>query len=90
MQQELINEIIDDEKYLNNEIFLDYVKHQNPSFLVKDLFSAKQNKKGKLVNYISNGLTDLRNNINRKKITENESPKKVVDIVEKVLDFNKQ
>ena len=35
-------------------------------------------------------MIGLRNNINRKEIPENENPKKVVDIVEKILDFNKQ
>ena len=35
-------------------------------------------------------MIDLRNYINRKKIPENEIPKKVLEIVEKILDFNKQ
>ena len=35
-------------------------------------------------------MTDLRNEINRKKNPEHENPKKVADIVEKLLDFNKQ
>ena len=35
-------------------------------------------------------MINLRNDINRKKIPEKENPKKVVDIVEKTLDFNKQ
>ena len=42
-----------------------YFKHQNPSFLVKDLISAKQIKNEKLANDINNQLTDLRNVINR-------------------------
>ena len=35
-------------------------------------------------------MIDLRNDINSKEIPENENPKKVVDIVEKSLYFNKQ
>ena len=35
-------------------------------------------------------MIDLRNDINIKEIPESENPKKVVDIVEKILDFNKQ
>ena len=31
-------------------------------------------------------MIDLRNNIDRKEIPENENPKKVVEIVEKILD----
>ena len=82
LQQEFLNEIIADKKDINNEIFSQYFKYQNPSFLVKDLISAKQNKNEKLVNSINNGLIDLRNNINRKEIPENE---KVANIGEKSL-----
>ena len=35
-------------------------------------------------------MIDLRNSINNEEITENENPKKVVNIVEKILDLNKQ
>ena len=35
-------------------------------------------------------MIDLRNNIYRKQIPENENPKKVVNIVEENLDVNKQ
>ena len=85
-----MNEIIADKKEINNEIFLSYFNYQNPSLLVKDLTSAKQNKNEKLINNINNELIDLRNDINRKEIPENEDPKKVTNIVEKILDFNKQ
>ena len=78
-----MNKIIADKKDTRIEIFLDYFKYQNRSFFVKDLISANQNKNEKLVNSINNGLIDLRNNINRKEIPENESPKKVVNIFEK-------
>ena len=90
MQQEFIDEIITAKKDINNEVFLDYFKYQNPSFLVKDLISAKQNKNEKLVNIINNRLIDLRNGINRKEIPENENWKKVVNIIEKIPKFNKQ
>ena len=89
-QEEFTNEIIDDKKNRSNQIFLGYFKYQNPSFLVKDVSSAKQNKNEKLLTNINNGLTDLRNDINRKEIPENENPKKLADIVEKIVDFNKQ
>ena len=49
-----MNEITADEKDINNEIFLDYFKYQNPQFLVKDLICAKQNKNEKFVNNINN------------------------------------
>ena len=85
-----MNEIIADEKDKNNEIFSNYFKYRNPWFLVKDLISAKQNKNKKLVNNINNGSIDLRNNINRKEVPENGNPEKIDNIVEKILDFNKQ
>ena len=85
-----MNEIIADEKDINNEILENYLNYQNPSFLVKDLIGSKQNKNENLVNNINNEKIDLIKDINRKEIPENENPKKVADIVEKIIDFNKQ
>ena len=62
---------------------MNYFNYRNPLLLIKDLISAKQNKNEKLVNNINNGLIDLRKDINRKEIPENENPKKILDIVEK-------
>ena len=39
-----INKIINDEKGINNEIFNDYFRYQNPSFLAKDLIKTDQSK----------------------------------------------
>ena len=47
------------------------------------MISAKQNNNEKLVNNINKGLIDLRNDMNRKKIPENENPKKLADILKK-------
>ena len=68
-----------------------YFRYHNLLLLINNLISAKQNKNEKLIyNYnINKRLTDLRNNINRKEISENEIPKKVADIVEKILEFHK-
>ena len=44
----------------------------------------------KLVNNVNDGMNDLINATIRKEIPENENPKKVVNIVEKIFDFNKQ
>ena len=56
-------------------------------FLPKDLFKAKNNT---LVNNINDALIDLRNSIIKWAIPENENSNKIVDIIEQVLDFNKQ
>ena len=66
------------------------MKYQNPSFLAKDLFRATQAKNEQLLNNVKDGLIDLRNSIIKKEIPENENPNKIVDIVEKLLDCNKQ
>ena len=85
-----MNEIIANEKDVDNEVFLNYFKYQNPSFLAKDLIRAMQAKSEQLVNDVNLALTDLRKAINRKEIPENENPKKGVHIVEKILNFKKQ
>ena len=90
MQQEFKNEIIADEKYINDQIFWNYVKYQNPLFLVNHLIRVKKDKIMKLVNNVNDGMNDLINATIRKEIPENENPKKVVNIVEKIFDFNKQ
>ena len=59
---------------------------QNPSFLVKGLIRVKQSKNEQLVNNIHDKLIDLRKAIDKKEILENENPKGIADIVEKILD----
>ena len=90
LQQEFINEIIANEKDINDEIFWNSFKYQNPSLLTNDSIRAAQAKNGQLLNNVNNGLIDLRNAIIRKDIPANENPNKIVHIVEKILDFNKQ
>ena len=60
-----MSEIIAGKKDINNKIFLNYFRYQNPLFLVRDLISAEQDKNEKLVNNINDGLIDLRNSVNR-------------------------
>ena len=57
--------------------------------LVKKLIRAKQAKNEQLVNDINDKLIGLRNAIIKNEIPENENPNKLVDIIEKMLDFNK-
>ena len=90
LQQEFINEVIADKKDKNEKIFWNYFKYQNPLFLAKDLLRAKKAKNEQLENNINDGLIDLRNANIRKEFPENEIPNKIVGIVEKVFDFNKQ
>ena len=76
-----MSEIIAGKKDINNKIFLNYFRYQNPLFLVRDLISAEQDKNEKLVNNINDGLIDLRNSVNRKEIPENKNPEKEVKML---------
>ena len=78
------------EKDINDQTFWNYFKYHNLLFSVKDLIRAKQDKNEKLVNNINDRFIDWRNVVIRKEIPENENPKNVFNIVEKILDFNKQ
>ena len=90
MREEFLNEIKNEEKNINEQIFKEYFGYESPSFLVKDVYEGNQNKNDMIVKYLNESLIDLRNNINIKKLPENENPKKVANIVEKIIDFNKQ
>ena len=70
-------------------MFKTFFCYQTPSHLVKSLYDADKIKNDEM-QHLNNGLNELRNSINSKKVPENENPKKVVNIVEKSLVFNKQ
>ena len=59
-------------------------------FIEKYLIRAKQAKNEQLVDNINDKLIALRNAIIKKEFPENKNPNKIVEIVEKILDFNKQ
>ena len=90
LQQEFMNEIIANENDLNDKILWNYFNYQNPFNLAKDLIGATQAKKEQLLDNVNNEMIGLRNAIFRKQISENENRNKIVEIVKKVLDFNKQ
>ena len=85
-----MNEITDNEKDINDKIILDYFKYQNPSFLAKALIRAMEATNWKFVSYDNGRLVNWGNAINKKQIPEKENPKKVVNIVDNILDFNKR
>ena len=43
-----------------------------------------------IVKHINDALIELKKDINWKKNPKNENPNEIIDIVEKILDFNKQ
>ena len=89
-----LNELITKkETGTNRELFKNYFGFQMPTELLKTLYNLNDTKKNnQLVNTIKIRLNDLKNEI--KKMSEDEikteKPYKTVDIVEKILEFNKQ
>ena len=90
MLEEFLNKIKNEEKNVSEQIFNEFFNYPYPSFLVKDLYEGNQNKNDKIVKNINESLINLRNSINSKEIPENKNLKKVVNIVDHILDFNKQ
>ena len=89
----LIKQKTDGEKDINDEIFRKYFKVQRPSDML--VFLNRTNdaeKKNQLVNLINSGLKDLKEEM--KKMfeieIETEDRESIVNIVEKILKFNKQ
>ena len=79
--------------HVNEEIFQKYFKLQKPSLMYKVLRTLNDKEKNSnLVNMFNSGLKDLKEEIKKmsKEETENERPDEIVNIVEMILDFNKQ
>ena len=90
MRENFFNEIKNEEKSINEEIFNELFNYHYPSFLIKDLYEENKSKNDKIVRNINESLINLRNSINSKEIPENKSPNKIVNIVEIILHFDKQ
>ena len=88
LNKNFVSKIKNDEEKLNTEIFKKYFGYQNPSFLAKDLFKANQVIINQIVSLAFYSNNELRNAVIRKEIPENENPKNIIHIIEKVLEFN--
>ena len=89
----LIKQIIDEETYINDDLFNKYFKFKKPSDMIMLLNKTNDTEKNnKLVNYINSGLKDLKEEITKMSEVEikNEDPELIVEIVEKILKFNKK
>ena len=87
------NELINKEEMgINRELFQKHFKFQMPSAMLKAAYNADSKRKNNLVNVIKSGLEDLKGEIIEMSDDEIEieKPDKIVDIVEKILDFNNQ
>ena len=81
------------ESDINSEIFQKYFSFQRPSDMLKILYTTNDKKKNsKLVNVIKSGLSDLKNETENMSEEEKEieKPNEIVNIVEEILEFNKQ
>ena len=92
-RKDIIKYIENESKGINYELFDSYFNSVVPSVLVKQLYKTKnKTKNNQLVNVIKSGLRDLKDEI--KKMSEDEikieKPHKIIDIVEKILEFNEQ
>ena len=65
-RKEFLNEIVNEEKMINGEIFRNYFNYQNPSFLAKDLFKADQSKNDEIKYMIINEVIKLMEDIDIK------------------------
>ena len=78
---------------INSELFKKYFKLQRPSDMLKFVFKTNDKKKNsKLVNVIKSELSDLKNEIENmsEEKKEIEKPYEIVNVVEEILEFNKQ
>ena len=76
---------------INRELFKKNFNFQRPSEMLKTVYNTNDRKKNNdLVNVIKSGLSDVKNEIENmgKKEKETEKPNEIVDIVEKILEFN--
>ena len=62
-----LDEIRNEEKYINNEIFREYFGYQNLSFLAKDLIKVNKAKNNQIKNQAIYSMHELRNAVTRKK-----------------------
>ena len=66
---------------------MDYFRYFNPSILTKDLYEANQAKTMEVIaSWVNDSLIDLVDK--KKKNPKNENPDKIIDIMEKIFEFN--
>ena len=90
---EISKYIAEEETDINEELFKKHFKIEKPSDMLMYLNKTNDKEKNnELVNMINSGLKDLEEEI--KKMSEEEKriadPELIVEIVEKILKFNKQ
>ena len=90
MYKDSFEKLAHGETNINTEKFAKYFEYQNPTILLKSLLNPNETKNKKLVKHVNNALINLRHAVNKEKIPNNEHSDKVINIVEEILNFNKQ
>ena len=72
----------------NSETFNENFGYQSSSFLAKDLIKTNQSKNKQKAKQTVDSINELRNSIIKKETSKNESPNNIIDLVEKILDYN--
>ena len=87
-----INEWVNrEETDIKFELFKKHFGFQKPSDMLNAVYTTNdKNKNNRLVNVIKSGLGDLKNEIKKmmEEEKEIEKPNTIVDIVERILEFN--
>ena len=63
--------------------------YHTPLFLAKELYNSNRNVNNEILKHINDALIEFKKILIQKKIPKNENRNKI-DIVEKILNFNKQ
>ena len=83
-------------KNIKNEVFREYFGYQSPSFpAFLAIFSCpsintNSDKNKQIVNQIIESINYLKNDSANEDIDEHEYLKKIIDIVERIINFNKE
>ena len=90
---EFNKQIVEKDKSINKKLFKKYFRFQSLVDMQKHLYKTKNTEENiELVNKIKSGLSDLKDEI--KQMSEGEieirKPYEIIDVVEKILDFNRQ
>ena len=78
---------------INNEFFKEYFNYSNPDTMIKRLKDASDEKNKNMVKLINKNLNKMKKiikNVPKDKQFKIEENEKIIDIVEKILELNKE
>ena len=94
LRKQRFNEIKQKEQYINNNLFKEYFKYPTPSKMYNTLSDTKNTERyNTQVNLIKSSLIDSKKeteNASKDDVNKIEEMNKIVDIVERILNFNER